>query len=252
MKLRMLLWILLLSGAQISSAAGGAWLTSYTNALQVAKEQQKPVLVEFTADWCHYCKVMEKGTLQEATTLAAMQAYVPLRLDYDKETELVRRFGIQGIPAFLILSESGDEAARTSGAQPAAEFAKWLKESEEAVRKQNDLRERMAVERRQLDAAFSGQDEKALKQAAETLYQWAGMEKMETKNLARDYLVRLAEVRPALVLDGANNTSLAVRIASVNALQRKYGAEFDLDPWAEAANRQKAVAAWRVRIASGK
>lgn len=226
------------------------WLTSYTNVLQAAKQEQKPVLVQFTAEWCHYCKQMEKSTLQEQAAIAAMQPYLLLRLDYDKETALVRHFGIQGVPAFIVLDQSGDEAARTAGFQPSADFSKWLKESEDAVRKQNYLRERLAVERRQLDAALSSRDEAGLKSAAETVFQWAGMEKIETKNLARDYLLRLVEVKPLLVLEGADHPSLAIRIAASNALQRKYGEAFSLDPWADRKLREKESAAFRHRLSA--
>ncbi len=83
----------------------------------------RPVLVEFTAEWCPPCKmiapVLDQIARDEADRLAVVS------LDVDANPETTRRYGVLGMPT-LALFIGGEVVSQTVGARPRAAILREL------------------------------------------------------------------------------------------------------------------------------
>lgn len=111
-----------------------AWTEkTYEAALAEAKAANKPLFVDFYADWCLPCRRMTKEVFSRQDVADAAQAFLCVSVDYDKQRELAERWGIKQIPAMLFVNPDGSLRDRIDAFQEAPVFLANL------VRIQNDI-----------------------------------------------------------------------------------------------------------------
>lgn len=103
------------------------WQLSPRTALQTAKEQQRPILMYFTADYCGYCKKLDRNTWSNPAVADKLNSeFVPLQLDGDKFGELAEMLSVRGYPTMVVISPEGKELGRISGYIDATQMQKRL------------------------------------------------------------------------------------------------------------------------------
>jgi thiol-disulfide isomerase/thioredoxin len=107
------------------------WHTSYTSALQAAREANKPLLVKFYADWCAPCRKLAASTLKSKTFRAQADQWVLVSVDVDKDAPLADRFGVQTIPDVRFLTADEKELGRISGYVSTKKFVAEMKKARE-------------------------------------------------------------------------------------------------------------------------
>ena len=100
------------------------------DALAQARRENKPLLIDFYAEWCLPCQRMEKETFADAKVKELLQSIVLFKIDTDKEPILSEKFGVVGLPDFRLMNSDGREFRRLRGFQTADKFLKDLKELE--------------------------------------------------------------------------------------------------------------------------
>ena len=103
------------------------WRTDLASAEAEAGTQHKQVFAYFTATWCGPCQEMKRTTWSDNDVRRAMEKrYIPVKIDIDEHAEVARNFGIEAVPTFIVLSDSGKEGRRQSGYQDQNEMLDWL------------------------------------------------------------------------------------------------------------------------------
>ena len=86
-------------------------------------QSDKPVLVDFWAEWCGPCKMIGPALEEIAEELADKVTIV--KVDIMENTETASKFGVQSIP-FLVVFKDGQPVAQKLGAAPKSQLKSWL------------------------------------------------------------------------------------------------------------------------------
>ncbi|MCK5146089.1 protein-disulfide reductase DsbD [bacterium] len=116
------------SGAVQVTESGHAlpdgWFSSEAEALEIAKEEGRPLMIDFWADWCAACHELDERTWPDASVKTALADFVIVKIDQtkngDAEKILQKKYGVVGLPTVIYLSSAGEELARFEGYQSPA------------------------------------------------------------------------------------------------------------------------------------
>jgi len=114
----MVLAIASLGGFVISPASAEAikWSGWGDEVFSRAKAEQRFVILDLEAVWCHWCHVMEKTTYADPQVIDLMQSkYLPVKVDQDANPDLSSRYGDWGWPATIVFGPDGSEIAKIRG-----------------------------------------------------------------------------------------------------------------------------------------
>lgn len=106
--------------------------TELDTALAAAKAAGQPLLLDWYADWCISCKVIEREVFAAPEVVSQLQGYRLIRFDITEsnaqQRSLLDRYQLFGPPAILFFSTQGDEnaALRVVGEISAVDFAERL------------------------------------------------------------------------------------------------------------------------------
>lgn len=84
---------------------------------------EKPVLVDFWADWCGPCKMIAPALEEISEELA--DSVTIAKMDIMDNPDTPGKLGVQGIP-YLALYKGGEKVAEMTGARPKSQLKEWL------------------------------------------------------------------------------------------------------------------------------
>ena len=104
------------------------WNTDYAKAVEQAKVQNKPLLLDFTgSDWCGWCMKMKKETLDTPMFKTyASHNLVLVEVDFphqkaqiekvkQQNQQLKQQYQAHGYPTFILVDKDGKELGRQKG-----------------------------------------------------------------------------------------------------------------------------------------
>jgi thiol:disulfide interchange protein len=126
----LLLLLILAHGSctrETAEIGGGLeWLTSFDSALQTAQQKKKPVMIDFYADWCGWCKRLDTDTYAHADVVSKAGDFIALKIDADVRRDISSRYRIAGLPTILFIDQNGSEIHRVVGYRRPNQFVQEM------------------------------------------------------------------------------------------------------------------------------
>ncbi len=110
------------------------WITSEPEGLALARQAQKPIMIDFYADWCLPCVKMDRETFTDPRVISQLGRFVSIRVDLTESTEegtrLTEKYSVAVIPTIAFFSPSGKLLSEftINGFTPADEFLSHIKQ----------------------------------------------------------------------------------------------------------------------------
>ncbi|MBI4150433.1 thioredoxin domain-containing protein [Candidatus Woesearchaeota archaeon] len=98
---------------------GITWRPWSKKAFEDAKKEKKPVFLDLSAVWCHWCHVMDKTSFSDPDVIKLVNGkFIPVRVDIDKRPDIRDRYNFGGYPTIAILNEKGHVLTGTTYVPP--------------------------------------------------------------------------------------------------------------------------------------
>jgi thioredoxin:protein disulfide reductase len=116
--------------------SGMVWEKYHAGILEEAHASGRPVVLDFYADWCIPCHELDQFTYSDPKVIATLKDFRKIKVDAtsvetDETREMIRRFGVFGVPTIIFLDRQGQEVEdlRMNGFVPPGEFVSYVQSS---------------------------------------------------------------------------------------------------------------------------
>ncbi|MBW1780146.1 MAG: thioredoxin family protein [Deltaproteobacteria bacterium] len=123
-----LLGIIAWASSSIAASSEIKW-HSYEEGMALGKKLGKKVFIDFYADWCGFCRMMDRSTYQDASVIAILNRdFIPVKVHSDKEQEIALRYDIRALPNIAFISEDGTRIGSVPGYIPSERLIEILEQ----------------------------------------------------------------------------------------------------------------------------
>lgn len=129
-------WVLVFSLLVATAGSAPAWATDgvgirwydYEEGRSLMQSEGKKGFLNFWAEWCSYCKMMEKETFSNKAVVAYLNRnFVAMKVNSDKNTKKAAEYGVRGLPSTWFLSDKGERIGNRPGYITPKEMLNLLK-----------------------------------------------------------------------------------------------------------------------------
>ncbi|MCS6852963.1 MAG: thioredoxin family protein [Gemmataceae bacterium] len=103
------------------------WRHDYNAARAEAQEKAKPLALDFGTADCLHCKRLEASTFRDPSIVQLLnEHFIPLRIDADKDAQLVQFLRVQKFPTIILAAPDGRILGTFEGYLEAARLSEYL------------------------------------------------------------------------------------------------------------------------------
>ncbi|HEC76772.1 MAG TPA: redoxin domain-containing protein [Thermoplasmatales archaeon] len=109
---------------------------NYEEGMNLASDNEKPVIIDFYADWCEPCKKMEEQLYTDEDVVEKANNFIMIKVNADENRNLAISYGIQYLPTVIFL-KNGSELFRITGydyTKPEVSIQNFLHAMDQAIK----------------------------------------------------------------------------------------------------------------------
>jgi thioredoxin-like negative regulator of GroEL len=121
------------------------FVEGYAQGYQQAVSRGKPMLVFFTAQWCHFCHQMAEEAFTHPQVVSLSEHFICVLIDVDAEPDVCRQFQVSRYPTIQFVSPGGVPLDRIVGKQPGHQLMMAMQAALQSVARRADAAEEAEV-----------------------------------------------------------------------------------------------------------
>lgn len=116
-----------LGSSATASAPKIHWLATEAEGIAAAEREGKPMMIDFTAEWCAACHEMEKYTYTDPAVMGVAEGFVPVMIDCTNRSDAIvqavqDKYNVKGLPTVVFAKADGTILGFTIGFVEAPDF----------------------------------------------------------------------------------------------------------------------------------
>jgi thiol-disulfide isomerase/thioredoxin len=110
------------------------WERTLEEALRQARASNRPIMVDFWAEWCEWCHRLDQTTYVDPTVRGLLHGFVTVKIDTEGSAAgaaTAAQFDVDSLPTIVFLSSRGRVLFKVTGFQGPGQFPDTLHEAQE-------------------------------------------------------------------------------------------------------------------------
>lgn len=104
-----------------------AWESDYEQGMKKAKTEDRPVLIDFGAEWCGWCKKQDEEVFTDTEVVMALREFVCIKVDVDRNLDLAVAYHVRSLPRQIVVNVHGQVVGDQTGFLPVDAFLDFLR-----------------------------------------------------------------------------------------------------------------------------
>lgn len=115
------------------------FIDGYQNGVFEAQRRGKPMLLFFTAGWCHFCHEMAADAFTQEQVVQLSERFVCVLIDADREPAICQKYQVRGYPTVQFVSSRAVPLNRVVGKRPGHQLVMEMQAALQAVARRETL-----------------------------------------------------------------------------------------------------------------
>ncbi|NUM54098.1 MAG: thioredoxin family protein [Candidatus Hydrogenedentes bacterium] len=219
------------------------WSSDYVASIEKAGTGGKPVLIDFTAVWCGWCKRLDEEVYADASAVNALKDFVCLKIDVNEQKNLALAYNVQSMPRTIVLNVHGEIVGDLTGYVPLGTFLEFIEGLKDDLTRKTGgtMKPDVRVPVTPLEKA---QPAIMPDTPVDEMLQLLG----DRDPKVRAEAIKVIDEKPErlqILVSALASDALGTRITAYETIRKFGGSELKFDPWAPKAERVEALTAWQ-------